>query len=70
MPLAESPGEAAVLPGVVQMIPGIGAAGVMSHPLPVSMDMGRFGMTGFVCKIAVCLGIWCGMDRFRTRLRA
>jgi len=45
---AEAAGEAAVFPGMIKVIVGIIAAGVMTDPLAVGMDVRSFGMALFV----------------------
>src|SRR5882724_10212858 len=55
MAAAESAGKVAVLPGVIEVIVGIAAAGVMADPLVVGVNVGSVGMSSFVIEMAVVL---------------
>ena len=57
---AEATGEAAVFPGMIEVIVGIIAAGVMTDPLAVGMDVRSFGMALFV-------GVFCRRRLFAAR---
>ena len=66
---AETAGEAAMLPRMIQMVMRVVAAGIMAHPLSIGMHVGSFGMSFLVVEFAVFLGrMWSGYFR-RTALR-
>ena len=46
--LADAPREAAMLPGMIKMIVGIVAAGIVAYPLIVGVNVRSFGVAGFV----------------------
>jgi hypothetical protein len=60
--LADASGEAAMLPGMIQMIVGIVAAGIVAYPLIVGVNVRSFGVAGFV-------GIFWSLLRCRVCLR-
>ncbi len=51
----EAASEAAVLPWTVEMIVGIGAAGIVTYPLITGIDVRDIGMAGLVTVIALDL---------------
>jgi hypothetical protein len=55
VPAAESAGEVAVLPGMIEVIVGIAAAGVVADPFVVGVNVGSVGMSSFVAEMAVVL---------------
>lgn len=57
---AEAAGEASVLPGMVDVVVRIVAAGVMADPLAVGVDVRGVGVSGAVVEVSVVLG-WRGM---------
>ena len=50
---AESAGEAAMLPGMIQMVVSVAAAGIMAHPFSAVVHMGGVGMSFAVVEVAV-----------------
>jgi hypothetical protein len=44
----DAAGEMAVLPGVIEMVVGVVFTGVVTDPLAVVMNVGRFGMARFI----------------------
>jgi hypothetical protein len=65
MAAAEATGKAAMLPGMIEMVAGVVSSGIVSHPLPVVMDVRSFG----VVRLIAIGGTWRGllMGRFLTR---
>jgi len=57
--LADAAGEAAMLPGMIKMIMGIIAAGIVAYPLIVGVNVRSFGVAGSV-------GILCSLLRCRV----
>ena len=57
--LADASGEAAMLPGMIKVIVGIIAAGIVAYPLIVGVNVRSFGVAGSV-------GILCGLLRCRV----
>jgi hypothetical protein len=60
VPTAEAAGEASVLPGMVDAVVRIVAAGVMADPLAVGVDVRGVGVAGAVVEVSVLLD-WRGM---------
>jgi len=54
---AEAAGEAAVLPGVIEVEAAIIAAEIVSHPLAVAVDVRGFGMTFAVAERRMGFGL-------------
>jgi hypothetical protein len=52
MPAADASREASMLPGTVEVIPGIVAAGIVPDPAVVGMDVRNIRMPGLIAKIA------------------
>lgn len=50
---AEAAGEAAVFPGVVEMVMGVVATRVMADPLAVRVDVRRVGMSRLVVEVRI-----------------
>jgi hypothetical protein len=48
MATTDSPAEASMFPGMIKMLVSIVAAGVMSDPFPVGVNVRGFGMTRLV----------------------
>jgi hypothetical protein len=46
--LADASGEVAMLPGMIKVIVGIIATGIVAYPLIVGMNVRSFGVAGFV----------------------
>ena len=59
---AESAGEAAVLPRMVEMEANVGATRIMADPMVAGIYVRRFGMTGPIAEVTVFLTGW-GMLR-------
>ena len=57
--LADASGEAAMLPGMLKVIVGIIAAGIVAYPFVVGVNVRSFGVAGSV-------GILCGLLRCRV----
>ncbi len=53
---AETAGEVAMLPRMIQMVMRVVGAGVMAHPLFAPIDVGSVGMSGLFAEVAVLLG--------------
>jgi hypothetical protein len=62
MTAAKAAGKAAVLPRMVNVIVGIIAAGIVTDPLVVVMDVRSFGMTGPIAEGAM-VGLWAAFRR-------
>ena len=56
MAAAETTGEAAMFPRMIQMVMRVAASGIMAHPLSIGMYVGSFGMSFFVAEMSVLLG--------------
>jgi len=52
---AESAGEVAVLPGMIEVVVNVIAAGVVSDPFAVGVDVGSIGMPLFVVEVTILL---------------
>ena len=52
MTAAETAGEAAMLPRMIQMVMRVVAAGIMARPLSIGMHVGSFGMSFLVVEFA------------------
>ena len=63
---AEAAGETAMFPRMVEVVVRIIAAGVMSDPLAVFVNMWGIGMALAVGEIAVGLGTWLPVIRSRS----
>jgi hypothetical protein len=66
--LADASGEAAMLPGMIKVIVGMVAAGIVAYPLIVGVNVRSFGVAGFVsifCSLLRC-GVRLRPDRSRT----
>jgi hypothetical protein len=50
---ADTPGEAAMLPGMIQMVMRVVGASVMAHPFPTAMYVGSIGMSWLVVEVGV-----------------
>jgi hypothetical protein len=55
---ANAEGEASMFPGMVQMIVLVAAAGVVSHPNIILVDMRGLGMAGLIVKSAPLILLW------------
>ena len=52
VPGAESPGKMSVLPRMIEVIVGVGAAGIVSNPLAIRMNVRRLRVTGGVAEVS------------------
>src|SRR5271169_5275594 len=69
---ADSTAEVPVFPGMIEMIVGIVAAGVVTDPLTVGVNVRQFGMPLFIVELLVFSRMfwraWRGFSRSRTTL--
>ena len=63
---AESAGEASVLPGMVEVVVRIVAAGIVANPFAVGVNVWRVGMASLVVEVRVFRGRMRCARRFRT----
>jgi len=72
---AETAGEVAMRPRMIEMVVGVVRAGVVADPLAVGVDMGRFGVAGFIgilwgrSRSTVFVDVRCGLGRRRAVTR-
>jgi hypothetical protein len=69
MATAETASEAAMLPGVIETVMSVVAAGIMAHPLFAPINVGSVGMSFLFAEVAVFLSRTRGGDSRRTVLR-
>ena len=56
MPAAEPSGEAAVFPGMIEVVVSVAAPGVVADPFAVGMNVRRVGMSALVVEVTVLRG--------------
>lgn len=69
MAASDTAGEVAMFPGMIQMVMGIVAAGIMANPLSIGMDVGSIRMSFLVAEFAVFIDGVSGGYSGRTVLR-
>jgi hypothetical protein len=60
----EATGKVSMLPGMIEVVVGIAAAGVVADPFSIGVNVRSIRMSGLIVEVP---GLWCGMRRSHRR---